>query len=259
MNSLEKPLKKASVLLAVALCSGLLAGCATPKGGENKIADKNIEIDSDPIEPLNRAIFQFNHTVDGVILKPIAQGYSEVVPERGRVMVSNLVSNVKEPVTFANSVLQLDAKNSFSTLWRFMINSSVGVGGLFDAASEVGLKNRDTGLGDTFAMYGADAGPYIIIPILGPSTVRDGLGRLGDTLMDPVSYTKNSVFYSVVAVKTIDARYHNLKLLDDVYKSSLDPYATIRSGYMQHRASEIKKAINERNKSLGSAKNQDAK
>lgn len=258
MNIAEISLKKVSSLLAIALFSGLLSACSTPDSTIDK-SEKYADVDSDPIEPLNRFIFEFNRIVDSIILKPVAQGYDAVVPDRGKVMVSNFVSNIKEPVTFVNSALQTDPQNTFCTLWRFAINSTVGIGGLFDAASEIGLKNRDTGFGDTFAIYGADAGPYIVIPILGPSNVRDGLGRLGDVVVDPVSYTDNAVFYSIVGVKTVDGRYHTLKLLDDIYASSIDPYATIRSGYTQHRKAQIKSAINARKKSLEAARNQGSK
>ncbi len=258
MIALEKSLKKTSMLIAALFCAGLLSACATPNSGSDK-SDKYAEIDQDPAEPLNRAIFQFNRTVDGIILEPVARGYGEIMPERGKIMVSNFVSNINEPVTFVNSVLQTDPQNSFCTLWRFMLNSTIGIGGLFDVASEIGLKNRETGFGDTLAIYGADSGPYIVIPIIGPSSVRDGIGRVGDVLVDPISYTNDAVFYSVVGVKTLDARYRKLKLLDDVYKSSLDPYATIRSGYMQHRAAEVKSAINARKKSLEAVKKQGEK
>lgn len=255
MNKFVDPLKKASSLISVIVCAGMLSACATPHNTKGDYAN----VDYDPIEPVNRGIFQFNHAIDVVLLKPIAQGYDAVVPERGKVMVSNFVYNIKEPVTFVNSILQADANNSFSTLWRFMLNSTIGIGGLFDVASEVGLKNRETGLGDTFAIYGADAGPYIVIPIIGPSNVRDGLGRLGDYFADPVSYTKDPVFYSVVGVKTVDARYHSLKIIDDIYAHSLDPYATIRSGYSQRRLAEIKSAIKARQKSIDAAKTQGTK
>lgn len=255
MSILKNPLKKASTILSVIACASLLTACATP----HNTSGDNASVDYDPIEPVNRGIFQFNHAIDVVLLKPIAQGYNAIVPDRGKVMVSNFVYNIKEPVTFVNSILQADANNSFSTLWRFMLNSTIGIGGLFDVASEVGLKNRETGMGDTFAIYGADAGPYIVIPIIGPSNVRDGLGRLGDYFTDPVSYTKDPVFYSIVGVKTVDARYRNLKLVDDIYAHSLDPYATFRSGYTQHRLAEIKSAIKARQKSIDAAKNQDTK
>lgn len=248
MHIENKP-KKVSAFMVAALCAGLLSACTTPKGSGNA------EAGYDPIEPVNRGIFQFNYAVDSVIIKPVAQGYGAVMPKHGKTMVSNFVSNIKEPVTFANSILQADANNSFCTLWRFLINSTVGVGGLFDAASEIGLKNRETGLGDTFAIYGVDTGPYLMIPIFGPSSVRDGIGRLGDVFMDPVSYTNNPIFYSVIAVKTVEARERNMKLLNDIY-NSIDPYTTMRSIYTQYRTKAVKNAIAQRNKSLEAAKNQ---
>ena len=247
-------LKKIALLTTALFCVGVVSACAAPQNVSDKY--DRVDIDSDSLEALNCGIFKFNRTVDGVFLEPIARGYAEIMPERGRAMVSNFVDNIGEPVTFANSLLQLDGENSFCTLWRFMLNSTIGVAGLFDVASEIGLKNRDTGFGDTFAVYGADAGPYLILPILGPSNIRDGLGRIGDVLVDPISYTNNPVFYSIVGVKTLDLRYRNLKLLDDIYKTSLDPYATIRSGYMQHREAEVKKARAAHKKSLNTAKEQ---
>ncbi|MEK6745828.1 MAG: VacJ family lipoprotein [Pseudomonadota bacterium] len=247
----ENTLKMFGKFVAVAFCAGMLSACTTP------VPSANSETTHDPIEPLNRGIFQFNYAVDTVLLKPVAQGYDAVMPKRGQTMVSNFVSNIKEPVTFANSVLQTDANNSFTTLWRFLFNSTFGIAGLFDVASELGLKNRETGLGDTFAIYGADAGPYLMIPVFGPSSVRDGIGRAGDVFLDPISYTNNPVFYSVVAVKTIEARHRNMKLLNDIY-NSIDPYSTMRSIYTQFRAKAIKNAINQRNKSLESAKSQDS-
>jgi phospholipid-binding lipoprotein MlaA len=255
MNIFINPLKKASSILSVMICAGMLSACTAPHNDKGDYAS----VDYDPIEPVNRGIFQFNRAIDVVLLRPIAKGYDAVMPERGKVMVSNFVYNIKEPVTFVNSVLQTDANNSFTTLWRFMLNSTIGIGGLFDVASEVGLKNRETSMGDTFAIYGADAGPYIVIPIIGPSNVRDGLGRLGDYFTDPVSYTNDPVFYSVVGVKTLDARYRNLKVVDDIYARSLDPYATFRSGYTQRRIAEIKSAIKARQKSIDAAKAQDTK
>jgi len=257
MKTVEKSLKKTGVLLASFLCSGLLSACSTPNGTEYKWAETEngksaqiVEVDSDPLEPLNRAIFQFNYVVDGLLIKPITLGYEALMPERGQTMVSNFVDNINEPVTFFNSILQADADNSFCTLWRFAINSTVGIGGMFDVASEVGLKNRKTGLGDTFAIYGADSGPYLMLPMLGPSNIRDGLGRLGDVFMDPISYTDDAVFYSVVGIKTIDSRHRNMKILDEIYNNSIDPYSSMRSIYNQHRKSEIKKSIKARNKSI---------
>ncbi|MEZ5692138.1 MAG: VacJ family lipoprotein [Rickettsiales bacterium] len=242
-----------SSLLAVALTSCLAlsacAGNAVEKYGQHDryhIAQET----PDPYEDFNRDIFEFNRTIDRYLLRPIAQGYDEVMPERGKIMVSNFVNNIEEPITFVNSVIQADAYNSFTTLWRFMLNSTFGIGGLFDVASDLGLKNRTTGFGDTLAVYGADTGVYIVLPILGPSNARDGIGWVGDVFMDPVSYTNNAFFYSIASVKTVDKRYKNLRLLDDIYATSLDPYITLRSAYIQHRKGQVRKAIRLRNESI---------
>ena len=241
--------KIAKVFVAL-ICFSVVAACSAP---EKTTSDNMDFVDADPYESLNRQIFAFNHVVDVILLKPVAQGYDYAVPERGKVMVSNFVGNVKEPVTFVNSVLQADPQNSFATFWRFLLNSSFGIGGLFDVATELGLENRETGLGDTFAVYGVDSGPYFVIPVIGPSTTRESFGRLGDVFVDPFSYTDNSIFYSIVGAKTVDTRYHKLQLLDDVYKNSLDPYATLRSLYLQHREAEVRKVKQKRKKSQDEA------
>ena len=241
-------MKKNCSLLAVLTCSLVIWGCAETA----KKIDKNAEtsfVDVDSFESINRPIFEFNRVFDMAVLKPVAQGYGKIMPARGRVMVSNFVGNVKEPLTFFNSVVQADPYNSFAALWRFLLNSTVGIGGLFDVATEIGLEDRETGFGDTLAIYGFDSGPYFVIPIIGPSTTRDSFGRLADLFSDPFSYTPNIIVYSIIGVKTVDTRYHKIKLLDDVYADSLDPYSTIRSGYLQHRSSAVEKTKKSRKKS----------
>lgn len=255
---LEVFAKSLKAFLAVS-CVALAVGCADATRQNSKAMENGDFADADPYEGLNRGLFELNRAIDTVALRPIAKGYEAVVPNRGKVMVSHFVDNVNEPVTFVNSILQADPQNSFASLWRFLINSSFGIGGLFDAATEIGLTDRPTGFGDTLAIYGADSGPYFVIPIIGPSTTRDSFGRLGDVLADPFSYTDNAVFYTIVGVKTVNTRYHKLKLLDDVYANSLDPYATIRSGYLQHREAEVKKAKALRKKSQEKAFNENAK
>ena len=164
MIELKKTIKKISAFLAVLACASIVSACSTPKN-----ADKYAELDYDPIEPINRGFFEFNKIFDGLLLNPITQGYEIVVPEQGQVMVSNFVDNLGEPITFTNSIFQLDAKNTVYTLGRFLINTTVGVVGLFDVADSLGIVNRPTGFADTMAIYGADAGPYLVIPVFGPS------------------------------------------------------------------------------------------
>ncbi len=203
----------------------------------------------DPLEPMNRAIFQFNQAVDTVALRPVTQLYREVVPEKGRELVSNFVDNLNMPVSFFNSVVQLDPENSFKSFWSFFVNTAFGVGGLFDVASEIPLKPRETDFGHTLAIYGADAGSYLVLPLLGPSTVRDGIGRGVDIAVEPYryfEYFQDGADTAFTATQVIDARSRNMTLIDDVFRTSLDPYSTFKSGYLQRRNAEIRKAIEAR-------------
>jgi phospholipid-binding lipoprotein MlaA len=232
----------AALLLALSACAP--AGQNTADAGSEPAA-----YDQDPLEPVNRAIFQFNTVVDQIVLRPVTQGYQAVVPEKGREMVSNAVSNLYMPLTMFNSALQGDVENTFASFWRFMINSSVGIGGLFDVASEIPLKARTTDLGQTFAMYGAGPGAYVVLPIIGPSTTRDSFGRLGDAVMNPFNHMDNDFSYVMWGATALDARSRNATLIDDIYRTSLDPYSTFRSGYLQKRAADIRRAKEARDKS----------
>lgn len=231
--------RRPSRFIAVLAVVLLTAGCA------NMPKDQAAP-DEDPLGPINRVIYGFNSVVDGLILRPIASIYRGIVPEKGREMISNALENLYTPVTVANSVLQADPNNAFAGFWRFTLNSTVGMGGLFDVASEAGLKMRTTDFGQTLAIYGMDSGPYVVLPIIGPSTARDSVGRLADALMNPFNYIDEGFSYSVWAGKAVDYRANNMKLLDDIYASSVDPYATFRSGYTQKRASDIRRAKTER-------------
>jgi len=234
--------------MKVALAAALLAvaGCANAPHDKNgdQVAENN-----DPMEPLNRAIFQFNYVVDGVVLKPVTQVYRGITPEKGQEMVSNAIDNIYTPLSVFNSILQGDPENAFVSFWRFMINSTLGIAGVFDVASEIPLKHRATDLGQTFAMYGAGPGDYIVLPIIGPSNTRDSFGRLGDALMNPFNYIDNGASIALWSATAVEKRSENMKLIDDIYASSLDPYATFRSGYTQKRAADVKRAKEARRKS----------
>lgn len=208
-------------------------------------------LDDDPLSGYNRAMYEFNYVVDGLVLKPAAQLYRGVVPEKGREMVNDALANLYSPITFGNSVLQGDAHNSFATFFRFLINSTVGIGGLFDVASEAGLKNRTTDFGQTLAIYGAEPGAYVVLPIIGPSNVRDTIGRVADLFMQPWTYANDmGLSAAIYGATAVNARSENMKLLDDIYTSSVDPYSTFKSGYTQKRASDVKRAKIERQKTL---------
>lgn len=194
----------------------------------------------DPVETVNRAIYGFNDFLDKILLKPVAEGYRYIVPKPVRKGVHNALSNLKEPVTVLNSALQGDKENSFTSFWRFTINSTWGILGIFDVASEAGLPLREEDYGQTAGVYGAGNGPYLMLPILGPSNARDVFGRVVDTFTDPFNYALHddaTVGRSIVT--GIDARERTLDLIDEIKRTSLDPYAAIRSLYTQKRADEI--------------------
>lgn len=207
--------------------------------------------DADPLSGYNHAMFEFNRVVDGVVLKPAAQIYRGVVPEEGRNAVTRALANLYSPVTFGNSVLQADAENAFATLFRFLINSTVGIGGLFDVAAEIPLKNRTTDFGQTLAVYGAGPGAYVVLPIIGPSNVRDTFGHIGDVFMQPWTYANDTgLSLAIYGTTAVDARSQNMKLLDNIYSSSVDPYATFKSAFTQKRAADVNRTRIERRKAL---------
>ncbi len=220
----------------ILICTSLIAmtACAS--------VDKETGvINEDPYEDANRVMFAFNKTVDDYFLHPIASGYVTVVPNYGRERVSNVLTNLKMPVIFVNSVLQGDAQNAFSALWSFILNSTLGVAGIFDFASaNTTLKVSPEDFGQTLGVWGADQGAYIILPLLGPSSSRDTVGFAADWVSDPFNYANNTFVYSRTALGAVDKRAGLLNILDDVYKTSLDPYATIRSAYLQQRRAAVK-------------------
>lgn len=198
---------------------------------------------NDPLENFNRAIYKFNNTVDNLLFKPTARVYRGVVPAWGRKRVSNALENLSEPVTLLNSTLQGDAHNAFTAFWRFIINSTFGVAGMFDAASEVGLAHRREDFGQTLGVWGVKSGPYIVLPIIGPSNTRDSVGRAVDFFTNP--FNRNYLIedekaqIALYITDYINKRANLLDLTDDIEKNALDPYATFRSTYLQYRRSAI--------------------
>lgn len=237
------------VPLLLGACVSLSACSQPPRQPEAPVGEA-----ADPLEPVNRGIYKLNSGIDYILLRPVTRGYQYVVPVKGREMVTNFVENLYTPVVFANSVLQRDPQNSFATFWRFMLNTTLGGAGLFDFASATGLENRTADMGQTFAMYGAGPGPYVVLPLIGPSNMRDALGRLGDAFLLPTNYSNEDyITYGVLALTVLDTRSNNSKLIDDVNNTSLDPYATFRSGYTQRRATTIQRAIESRDRALEKA------
>ena len=217
-------------------CSGMVE--SEPVGEGDASYDEGAPYD--PLEGFNRGVFKFNEVVDGVLLKPVAQISRGVVPEVGRKGVHNALSNLSSPVVFANSVLQGDPEQAFTVLWRFILNSTLGVGGLFDFAGYYGIHARDEDFGQTLGTYGAGPGPYLVLPVFGPSNARDAVGLGMDVLMDPMTWMNDNDPNMIRAiVGTVDARAGAIETVEEIYKNSIDPYATIRSGYLQRRQAEV--------------------
>lgn len=197
---------------------------------------------SDPLESFNRGVFAFNNAVDTVLIEPAAKGYRYITPQPVRTGVYNFFSNLREPMTFANALLQGNVQGAFTAFWRFAINSTVGLGGLIDVAdSSTDLKKNREDFGQTLGAWGWDESTYIVLPILGPSTLRDTIGLIPDYYSHPSTYyleTDDRIIFH--AAEGLSARENALDITQDIDENSLDKYATYRSLYLQKRAAEIK-------------------
>jgi phospholipid-binding lipoprotein MlaA len=243
------------VALGLAVC-GVLWGGATcaqqaaaptspPQTAPAQAALAEADGTNDPFEKENRAIFDFNNHVDKIVLVPVASAYRAVLPEPVRDSVHDFLQNLNEPIIFANDVLQARPDLAATTAARFVVNSTVGVGGLFDVASKAHLPFHDNDLGVTFAVWGVGEGPYLMLPVLGPSNVRDAIGEGGDAYGDPGNIVAGDYHYmwatfARAGTQGIDERSRNIETLADIERTSLDYYATIRSLYRQRRAAEIR-------------------
>ena len=230
------------MLVQIVLVGGLLTACATrPTDPDDLAAYKQA---NDPLEPLNRHIFNFNRGVDFWLLRPTTKLYTFVVPEQGRTMVHNFLSNLSLPFSAANALLQGDPDRAGQAVERFATNTVAGVGGLFDpAGNEIPPVNED--FGQTLAVWGVDEGPYLMLPFFGPSNPRDAVGTAVEWFTDPVSlyldhHGMTGLDYARTGTEVVDARSRNIETFDDIERTSLDFYAVVRSLYRQHRADQIR-------------------
>ena len=197
---------------------------------------------ADPWEPFNRAMFTFNDRLYFWVLKPVAEGYSTVVPEPARVSVGNFFSNLRAPIRFLNCVLQANLIGASTELFRFMLNSTIGVAGLFDPAGgeEIGLLRQDEDFGQTLGAYGVGQGFYIVWPFFGPSSPRDTAGMVGDFFSYPISYL--DPWYVWTAVRGYQAINDTSLQIGDyeaIKDAALDPYISIRNAYIQYRQKKV--------------------
>ena len=196
---------------------------------------------NDPFEPINRGIFAVNRTLDEMFFKPLARIYIALVPEKGRRAVGNIVSNIGAPVVLVNDLLQGDMDRAGVTLSRFLVNTTIGFGGMMDVAADLGAPRHSEDFGQTIGSYGVSSGPFLMLPLFGPSNFRDGLGTVIDGFLDPLGAAINSSeALTRFAVEGLDKRATFLDPSEAIEKTSLDYYASIRSVYMQNREYEIR-------------------
>ncbi len=227
MASIFKPLQSSITRLALLAACAVLCGCAASNP-------------RDPLETYNRAMFGFNEGVDKVIIRPVAKGYATVTPQVARTGVSNVFSNVGDVWISVNNLLQGKPLDAASDLGRFVINTTLGVAGLIDWASDWGLEKHEEDFGQTLGRWGVGSGAYVVLPFVGPRTVRDGVGFGVDSVADPLYEldpvdTRNSL----VALRLVENRAELLPLEKTLEEAVIDKYAYVRDAYLQRRRNLI--------------------
>jgi len=216
--------------MGAAAVFALMAGCASGPGANP----------ADPFEPFNRSVFRFNDGVDEAILRPVATAYRDNLPLLVRTGVNNFFGNLGDVWNFTNSVLQLRLQASAENFMRFNVNTLFGLGGLLDIATEAGIERRNEDFGQTLGRWGVPPGPYLVLPLLGPSTVRDASVLPIDRRGDPLTYVDSGIVRgSLSAQRVIDARSNFLRasqLLDD---AALDKYSFTRDAHLQRRLNDV--------------------
>ncbi|MBN3726955.1 MlaA family lipoprotein [Burkholderia sp. Ac-20379] len=216
-------------ILAASLAAGaLLSGCAT---GPNRTP-------GDPLEPMNRVIFTVNDSIDSHIAAPIARGYQKVTPTPLRTAISSFFSNIGDLGNAANNLLQLRVTDATQDVMRVVINSVFGVGGLFDVATVAGLPKHHQDFGLTLARWGVPSGPYLVLPLFGPSSFRDGVGRTVDVRFNLLNYIEPAVRNPMYIGQFISARSDLLGASDLLQQAALDKYSFVRDAYTQQRQSQ---------------------
>jgi phospholipid-binding lipoprotein MlaA len=235
------------LLVAATLATALLGGCASKDTGAAEVWD--------PIETPNRFIFALDRTIDMIAIRPFAVFYRDFMPEPGQKGVHNVLGNLGEPVTAFNEVVQGRPGRAGKTLARFVVNSTVGIVGLFDVAAYMGLEKTKEDMGKTIGYYAGvepeNGGFFLMLPLIGPSNARDGVGLAIDASVDPfniVTIITNGSIATALTIasgvryggEVIDARTRTMAALDDLEKNSVDDYAALRSAYTQQRAELIR-------------------
>lgn len=220
-------MNKVRIMAATVAASAMLTGCAT---GPNRNPD-------DPLEPMNRTMYKINDAVDSNIAQPIAKGYQKITPTPVRTAISNFFSNLGDLGNMANNLLQLRITDATQDLMRVTMNSLFGVAGLIDIATPAGLPKHHQDFGLTLARWGMPSGPYLVLPVFGPSTVRDGVGRAVDVRFNLLNYIEPAARNPMYIAQFISARSDLLGATDLLKQAALDPYSFVRDAYLQQRKS----------------------
>ena len=213
------------------LILALLAGCAA--NPPNYPQSRN-----DPLQRMNRNIFRFNDALDRGVAKPVAKAYRAATPQFVRTGIGNFIANLAMPRTLLNDLLQGKLRAALSDTGRLLLNSTMGIGGLFDVATKAGIDHNDEDFGQTLGKWGVPPGPYLVIPFLGPSDLRDGPSRVVDVYSNPALYANNEAAWIYAGVGLVNARYELLPL-DPTIDKAFDKYAFMREAYLQNRAYKV--------------------
>lgn len=253
MHALQGLSQRLKVVIAAFLLVGSLAACSS----NQQTAQVGPEDpgwfgpDNDPLEFINRFTFAFNDALDTVLFQPAAATYRVIVPKPVRNGVRNVLRNLNGPVILANDLLQGEWDRASDTFMRFVINSTIGVAGIFDIAAEWGYEYHDEDFGQTLGSWGVGEGFYLVLPLLGPSSARDTVGIVVDSYMDPWSYvldwgtrlSDTDITYIMIGrrgLEGLDMRSRNIETIESIKKDAVDYYARIRTLYRQNRESEIR-------------------
>ena len=243
--SRRSPRFRSTILPAAVLLALGLAGCATPPPASDPEALADFQQTNAPLEPTNRVFYAVNKGLDTVLLKPAAQAYRYVVPMRVRLGVHNVLDNVGAPVRLTNDMLQGKPRRAGDTMVRFLVNSTLGVAGMLDVANDLGYPNHDTDFALTLQNWDVPEGPFLFLPILGPSSPRDLAGFGADIALDPFTWVgRGTIGFTVeswtrTVFGALDGRERALDPIAQIEKTALDPYATFRSLYRQNRAGKL--------------------
>lgn len=226
-QTLNPLLKKLILIFSMTL----LSACASVPGGPSE---------GDPFESYNRAMFSFNDTLDEYILEPVAEGYDAIMPSPAKTGVSNFFSNIGDIFVIINDILQFKFNQAIEDTSRFVFNSTIGLYGLIDVATPMGLPKHNEDLGQTLATWGVADGPYIVLPFFGPRTMRGTAGFIVETAYDPINEIKDdNARYATFALRAVDTRYKLLKAGRIVDQAALDKYSFVRDAYLQLRKNLI--------------------